>query len=353
MPPFRTVVVGYGFAGRSFHCHLVKRARDLALHGVVARDPAKRQQAEAEQGCRSYAEMDAALDDPVVDLVVLATPHDTHAPLAIRALRAGKHVVTDKVMCLDLAEADAMIAAARDAKRLLTVFHNRRWDGDYLTLKRTIDDGLLGDVRWIEMSWNRPGVPSRERWRGRPEAGGGKLYDLGAHLLDQLLLLFPARVTGVYCRMHRDFPGADVESHAIATLSFADGRTAIADVNAMTCVPKPRIHAVGDVATFVKHGTDPQEPAMLAGDIDAAREPEALYARVVSKEGEQTIATLPGRWRSFYENVADTLAGHAEPAVKLEEMRRLMAVLDAARESASTGQVITPADTGPAPARRI
>src|SRR5581483_9961455 len=116
----RVVVVGYGSAGRNFHCHLIRKSPGLELYGVAARDAETRAKAAAEQRCKTYDGIDAALADAEVDLIVLATPHDTHAPLAIAALNAGKHVVTDKVMCLSLAECDAMIAAAQKAKKLLT-----------------------------------------------------------------------------------------------------------------------------------------------------------------------------------------------------------------------------------------
>lgn len=310
------------------------------MYGVAARDAELRAKAAAEQRCKTYEDMNSALADPAVDLIVLATPHDTHAPLAIAALGAGKHVVTDKVMCLSLAECDAMIAAATKAQKLLTVFHNRRWDGVFLTLRQAIADGRLGDVRWIEMAWQKPGA--WRKWRASRERGGGRLRDLGAHLLDQLLLLFPSPVSGVFCRMHTDLSESDVESHAMATLTFDGGFTGICDVGPLALAPKPRIYAVGPDATLVKYGVDPQEAAMFAGDIDAAKEDEKNFARLHTADGEEIIPTLPGRWRTFYDNVAATLTGEAEPLVKLAEMRRLIAVIDACFESARTNSVVRP-----------
>ncbi|HOF89417.1 MAG TPA: Gfo/Idh/MocA family oxidoreductase, partial [Armatimonadota bacterium] len=185
----RAVVIGYGFAGRSFHSYLIGITPGLRLHGVASRDAATRARIVAERSCRAYASFDAVLDDPEVDLVVLATPNSTHCALAIQALHAGKHVVTDKVMCLTLDECDRMIAAAAESGKLLSVFQNRRWDGDFLTLKSLIADGRLGEPRWIEMAWQ--GFGAWGGWRGQAAMGGGKLYDLGAHLIDQLVLLFP------------------------------------------------------------------------------------------------------------------------------------------------------------------
>jgi scyllo-inositol 2-dehydrogenase (NADP+) len=336
--PVRTAVIGYGFAGRSFHSYLIKRAPGLKLEGVASRSEATREKIVAEQGCRAYASPEEAFADPDVDLVVLATPSSTHAPLAIAALDAGKHVVTDKVMCLTLAECDAMLAAAERNGRLLTVFQNRRLDGDYLTVKQTIAGADLGEVHWIEMAWQ--GFGPWGGWRGKAEMGGGRFNDLGAHLVDQLLQLFPEPVESVYCRMHHDYPDTDIESEALLVVTFAGGKTGVCDLSGMTTISKPRFLVKGNRATLVKYGLDPQERAMIAGDIDAAVEDPANYATLKGPKEERRIPTTPGRWRSYYENIAAVLTEGAEPLVKPAEMRRVMAVLDAGWRSARTGQAV-------------
>jgi scyllo-inositol 2-dehydrogenase (NADP+) len=338
MNPVRTVVVGYGFAGRCFHSYLVGLTPGLALHGVASRSPATRERIVAERRCRAYDHVEAVLADPEVDLVVLATPNSTHAELAVRALAAGKHVVTDKVMCLSLRECDRMLAAARRSGRLLSVFQNRRWDGDYLTLRRLMADGRLGDVRSLEVAWQ--GFGAWGGWRGQAAMGGGKLYDLGAHLIDQVLLLFPEAVTSVYARLHHDLPVTDTESQALAVIGFASGRTAVVDTSSLAAIAKPRFYACGTGGTFIKYGVDPQDKAMIAGDIDSAREDEALCGRLHDGKTETRIPTLPGRWRCYYENIAAVLAGTAAPAVRLGEVRRAIAVLDAAFRSARSGQAV-------------
>lgn len=334
----RAVVIGYGFAGRSFHSYLIGLTPGLSLHGIASRDPATRAKIIAERGCRAYDDFESVLADPDVDLVVLATPSSTHADLAVRALAAGKHVVTDKIMCLSLEECDRMIAAAREAGRLLTVFQNRRWDGDFLTVSRLIAEGELGDVRWIEMAWQ--GFGPWGGWRGQAAMGGGRFYDLGAHLVDQLLRLFPEPVESVYCRMHHDYPERDIESEALVIVTFAGGRTGVLDLSGLTAISKPRFLVRGTKGTFQKFGLDPQESAMKAGDIDSAVEPIESYGRLHNGKEERRVPTLPGRWRSFYENVADTLTGKADPAVTLEEARRALSVIDAAKASARRGEVV-------------
>ena len=143
----RVAVIGYGFAGRSFHSYLVSITPGLKLHGVASRSPETRKRIESERGCKAYTTFEEVLADPEVDLVVLATPNATHCNLAVKASEAGKHVVTDKVAALNLAEFDSMAAAAQKSGKLLSVFQNRRWDGDFLTLKQLIAEGKLGDLR--------------------------------------------------------------------------------------------------------------------------------------------------------------------------------------------------------------
>ena len=334
----RAVVIGYGFAGRCFHSYLIGLDSGLELRGIASRDPETRQKIEAERHCRAYESFEQAIADPEVDLIVLATPNATHCDLAVRAMAAGKHVVTDKVMCLNLAQCDRMIAAAQEHGVRLFVFQNRRWDGDFLTLRSLLDSGELGDLRWLEMAWQGFGVWGR--WRGEMAMGGGKLYDLGAHLIDQLVLLFPMAIESVYCRMHHDLKSTDTESQAMVTIGFEGGRTAICDTSSLAAIQKPRIHAFGTGGTFLKYGLDPQEKAMIAGDIDSAREPESAYGRLHDGKAERVIPTIPGRWRNFYENVAGVLTGTAEPVIRLEEVRRAIAVIDAAFRSGRTGEVV-------------
>jgi scyllo-inositol 2-dehydrogenase (NADP+) len=325
-------------AGRGFHCYLVKLTPGLVLRGVVARKPEVRERIQAEQGCRAYESVEAALADPDVDLIVLATPNSTHADLAVQALNARKHVVTDKVMCLTLADCDRMIAAARKNNVLLSVFQNRRFDGDFLTVKKLIADGELGEVRWIEMAWQ--GFGAWGGWRGQSAMGGGKFFDLGAHLVDQLCLLCPARIASVYCRMHHDLPQTDTESEALLVVAFENGVTGVCDFSSLAALSKPRFYVRGRKATFRKDGLDPQEAAMRAGNIDAAVEPPALYGVLHDGKAQRTIPTLAGRWRNYYESVAATLRESAPPCVQHQELRRAISILEAGVRSAQRNEVV-------------
>ena len=333
-------VIGYGFAGKSFHSYLVGLEPQLNLYGVSSRNPETRERIVQERGCKAFSSFDEVLADDAVDLVVLATPNQQHAPFAIAALRAGKHVVTDKPMCIDSVECAAVHEAAKESGKVFSVFQNRRWDGDFLTLQKLLVDGVMGELRWLEMAWVNGGQPGG--WRGENSPGGGRIYDLGAHLLDQALLVFPQAVTSVYCRLHRDFGTNEVESHAMITLGFANGATAIVDTGSMHHTPKPRIQAFGRLGSFVKYGRDPQEEAMKREEIDAAVESEDQYGTLVIGKDSEIVKTLSGRWRNYYELVAAQIAGDPLPhkPIQFAETRRVMAVIDAAFESAKTGQVM-------------
>ena len=339
----RVAVVGYGFAGRCFHTYLVDLAEGLELYALASSRPEARADAEQRFGIKTVETFEEILADEAVDLVVLATPNDLHAPQAIRAMEAGKHVVTDKPMCLSLREADAMIAASRERDRLLSVFQNRRWDGDFLTVKQVLDEGLLGAPFLIEMFWGQYGVP--RGWRGDAAHGGGKFFDLGAHLVDQALQLVDAPVERVYAAFHTP-PGwsRDIEAHAMASIRFANGVEARVENSSMSKSPKPRWYVLGTEGALVKEGIDPQEPAMIAGDIDAAREAPEHYARLFhsasGQAAETVVETVPGRWRSYYENIAEALADRSKLAVTAESARAALAVIEAARESAATGKAV-------------
>ncbi|MDA0710436.1 MAG: Gfo/Idh/MocA family oxidoreductase [bacterium] len=334
------VVIGYGFAGRRFHSYLVGLEPGLNLYGVSSRDPQTRELILAERKCLAFSSYEEVLADDQVDLVVLATPNAQHAPDAIAALGAGKHVVTDKPMCLTLAQCDAVHQAALQSGRVFSVFQNRRWDGDFMTLQNLLSEGQLGDLRWLEMAWVNASKPGG--WRGENSPGGGRIYDLGAHLLDQCLLVFTEAVTSVFCRLHRDFGSDQVESHAMITIGFEDGATAIVDTGSMHHTPKPRIQAFGRSGSYVKYGRDPQEEAMKQEKIDTARESPETFGTLVAGKTEKKVATLPGRWRNYYELIACQITNRpcVHQPVRFEETRRVMAVIDAAFESAQTGEVV-------------
>ncbi|HEX5417429.1 MAG TPA: Gfo/Idh/MocA family oxidoreductase [Chloroflexota bacterium] len=338
----RVGLVGYGFAGRGFHAYLMSRVPELRLVAVASRAAERRARAEQDYGVATFETIDELLERGGVELVVLATPHDTHAALAVQAMEAGKHVVVDKVMCLNLAEADAMIAASERNGVLLSVFHNRRWDWDFLTVKKVLAEGLLGEPYLFETSVMRNRAP--RGWRGERAAGGGLLYDWGAHLIDHALQLVPSAVTSVTCDIQYRGWGAEIGSYGRLLLRFANGVLYGIELGNLARYDRPRWLILGDRGSLVKHGLDPQELAMLRGDITAASEDPANRARVRTTIGgletELVIESERSDWTNYYRNIADALQGRADLAVHPAQVRRAIAVFDAAMLSAQSGETV-------------
>ncbi|MBM3213829.1 dehydrogenase [Candidatus Poribacteria bacterium] len=339
----RAAVIGYGFAGRCFHTYLVGLANGLELHSIATRDPERRAAAQRDYpDAKCVATMDEVLADSKVDLVVLATPHNTHRDLAVQAMDAGKHVVVDKVVAMDAAETIEMAEAAKRNRVLFSVFHNRRWDWDFLTVQRAIQDGYLGEPYLFESAIMRYGKPGG--WRGVKSQSGGILYDWGAHLMDQALQIVPSKVESVSCQIQHRGWDTDIGSYVQVNINFENGVIYRVEVGNLSLYARPRFQVFGDQGTFVKTGVDPQEPFMIRGDIDAAVEEPEHQARVWTMQGgerrEFTMETVRGSWRSYYQNIADVLNNGAELVVTPEQMVRLMQVYDAAMTAAEYGVTI-------------
>jgi scyllo-inositol 2-dehydrogenase (NADP+) len=333
----RVGIVGYGFAGRGFHAPLIGRVPGLRVTAVATRSPERWRQAEADLGVRAFESLETMLAAGDVDMVVLATPHDVHAVQALAALRAGKHVVIDKPMALTTAEADQLLEARDQAGVLLSVFHNRRWDWDYLTVRRALAEGRLGAPYLFETAVLRYKAP--RGWRGSAEAGGGIVYDWGAHLIDQALQLVPGPVASVSCDIQHRRWGSEAGSYVRLLLRFGSGVLYAIEIGNLAAIGKPRWYVLGEAGALIKYGLDPQEPAMLKGDITQAAELTEERARlVVMRDGEpveQVLESVRADWTDYYANVRDALTGRAPLAVRPEEARRVVAVLEAAVASAA------------------
>ena len=340
-------LVGYGLGGKVFHAPFINLTEDLNLHGVCSRTPEKRKSAAADyEGIATYANYDQLLADSNVDLVVLATPHDTHAPMAIQAMEAGKHLVTDKVMCLDETEADAMIEASKRNMVLLSVFQNRRWDGDFLTLKDILGSAVLGDLYTVESNITAFGGP-HSGWRAWKCHGGGRTRDWGAHLVDQALQLFGPTVEWVFSDYQYRYPEAksDVESTSHCLLKFRNGVRFFIELGSAWIFPKPRYHARGSLGGFRKYGVDPQEAAIKLGAVGVAvPEDPARYQMKIKGPGGETqeidVAPRNGSYRTYYDNIGAVLNRGDDLLVKPEECLEAIKVIDAIVKSAECGEVV-------------
>lgn len=337
-------VVGYGYAGKCFHCYLSRLADGLNLYAVSSRDPIRRAAAQKDYGVKTYASLDEMLDDNKVDLIIIATPHNTHAELSIKAMNAKKHLVTDKVMCLNTKEADDMIEASKKNNVLLSVFHNRRWDWDYLTVKKVIEEGLIGEPFLFESAIFGYGPP--RGWRGKKAESGGLLYDWGAHLIDQAVQLLGSKVKSVYCQIvdKSHWKNIDIGNYVKLLISCHDETLFQVEVSNLARADRPRWYILGSLGSFVKYGRDPQEAPMVQGNIDTATEllehRPRIRTEVKDLASEFIIDSVRGSWKSYYQNISDALNKGAELAVKPEDVRKDMVLIDAAMKSAESGEVV-------------
>ncbi|MFF9285997.1 Gfo/Idh/MocA family oxidoreductase [Streptomyces griseosporeus] len=353
--PLRVGLVGYGLAGSVFHAPLITTTEGLALDTVVTSNPERQQQARTEHpGVRVAATPDELFDRAAdLDLVVIASPNKTHVPLATTALKAGLPVVVDKPVAGTAAEARELAALAEERGLLLSVFQNRRWDNDFLTLRRLIADGELGDVWRFESRFERWRPQPKGGWResGDPAEIGGLLYDLGSHVVDQALVLFGPAVQ-VYAESDVRRAGAAADDDTFLAITHANGVRSHLYVSATTAQLGPRFRVLGSRAGYVKYGLDPQEAALREGhrpgadDAGWGVEEESLWGRIGSGEspvtgGGRAVPTLPGDYPAYYAAVAAALTGAGPNPVTALEAAAALDVLEAARRSARDGVAVT------------
>jgi scyllo-inositol 2-dehydrogenase (NADP+) len=351
--PLRVGLIGYGLAGSVFHAPLITAAGGLVLDTVVTSNPERQDQARAEFG---DVRVTATADDLLaradeLDLVVVASPNRTHVPLAAAALKAGLAVVVDKPVAGTAAEARDLAALAEERGLLLSVFQNRRWDNDFLTLRRLLADGELGDVWRFESRFERWRPQPKGGWResGDPAEIGGLLYDLGSHVVDQALVLF-GPVVSVYAETDVRRPGAEADDDTFIALTHANGVRSHLHVSATAAQLGPRFRVLGSKAGYVKYGLDPQEADLRdgrrpGGTADWGTEPEELWGRVGSGDfpppGGRPVRTLPGDYPAYYAAVAKALIDGGPNPVTAAEAAAALDVLEAARRSARDGVVVT------------
>ena len=306
----RVALAGYGLAGAVFHAPLIAATPGLKLDTVVTRDPERADQARR-RGARVVASIDDALaTDP--DLLVVATPNRHHVDGALAAIAAGVAAVVDKPLAPTAAEANRVVEAADAAEVPLTVFHNRRLDGDFLTVRRLLDAGDLGEILRFESRFERWRPEPKAGWREKadPAEGGGTLLDLGPHLVDQALqLLGPAVRTHAEVNARRS--QAEVDDDAFIVLEHQNGAISHLWMSTIAGAPGPRFRVLGSRAAYVKDGLDGQEAALRDGADPAApgwgREPPEAWGRLQAGDEHQPVETVPGAYPRFYALVRDAL----------------------------------------------
>ena len=328
--PLRVALIGYGFVGKVFHAPLIQATPGFALHTVVSRDAGK---VHADwPDVRVVDDAHAAFADPDVQLVVIASPNDSHAPLAIAALAQGKHVVVDKPFTLTVQEAQQVIDAATRADRRVSVFQNRRWDADFLTVQRLIDDGTLGRVAEFHSHFDRFRPVVQDRWREHDTPGGGLWYDLGPHLLDQAVQLFglPEAISADIARL-RDV--AQAPDYAHATLRYPAHRV---HLHAGTLVAGNglRFAVHGTRGSYLKHGLDVQEDQLRAGVVPGVPGwgVDTRAGEIVHERDGRLVTDVAhaetGDYRRYYAAFRDAVLHGTPPPVTPQQALDVMRLIE-------------------------
>jgi len=337
MNAVRWAVAGYGAGGRVFHAPLVRAAAGIDLVAVVSTNPSRASEAEA-NGLTAVADLDG-LASLGVEGVTVTTPAGTHVDLAHRALDAGLHVVVDKPFALDAASARSVVEHAERAGRVLSVYQNRRWDGDFLSLRALVDSGELGTVRRLttRVERFRPELPV---WLVRAPAseGGGTLVDLGPHLIDQATQLF-GPVAEVQARLSRFDPEAGAEDDVVLELEHVCGVLTMVVASLAAAAPAPRFQLNADLGGAIIDGFDVQEEQLVAGGTpdqlgeDWGREPAGRTLDLHGPAGMERRPLLPGRWTTFYPAIARAVRDGEPVPVDPRDAVHTAEIFDAARRS--------------------
>jgi scyllo-inositol 2-dehydrogenase (NADP+) len=337
----RVGLIGFGLAGRYFHAPLITAA-GLDLRAIVTtRSEEVRASYPNVEVVRSTSDLLMHHD---LDLIVIASPSQFHFQHALEALSAGKHVVIDKPVSTSSTEADALIELAEQKDRKLSVFQNRRWDGDFLTLRKLIDDHRLGKVAYFRARWDRFRPHIADRWRERAEPGSGMLFDLGSHLIDQVLYLF-GRPDWVQADVFGQREGSVTDDGFEILMGKGSLRISIG-VSSLAAAGDWRYCIHGTQGSFFKAGLDPQEDQARAGlsalDNNFGVEGDERFGKLVhGVDGRsEVVATERGRWMTYYELMTQAIETDGPVPVSAREARAVLEVLEVARRSSSEGKRI-------------
>jgi predicted dehydrogenase len=308
----RTGIIGFGTSGKVFHAPFIAANHEFSLAGIVtANSDRAAAAAESYPDARILSTPDE-LFDTELDLVVIGSPPETHTELAHQALDAGLAVVVDKPFSVTANAGTELLEKAERLGLPLTVYQNRRWDGDFLTLKKLIDSGSLGEVRRFEsrFEWWKPDVKKSWKAEATVGEGGGILYDLGTHLIDQAIQLFGS-VTDAYSEVVTQRPGGSADDDAFVSLLHENGVRSHLWMNALAAQVGPRFHVLGSESAYTKWGLDGQEPALIAGarpsDDDYGVEPESAWGVVGVDGSAHSVPAVRGQYDTFYSLLADAL----------------------------------------------
>lgn len=349
-PQIQTALFGIGTGGRYFHAPLLEAVQGFNLKYILTRSESNKHYA-----CEFFPQAEVVSDasviweDKNINLVVLATPNHTHFDLAKHALQAGKNVVIDKPFTVTAEEARQLLSLAKTQKKLLTVFHNRRWDGDFQYLNEKIKEGTLGEVKRFYAHFHRYRKKLRpDSWKEQQQAGSGLLYDLGSHLIDQSLQLF-GMPQKLWAHLDCQRPGAQTTDFFELHFYYSSGLIVTLSAGMLQRAPSYRFEAIGTQATLAIEGLDPQENLIRSGVFPkdekyfrASLMPQAGTLWHDTPEGfsEKQLRIPPGDYKQFYFQLYQAMQGDSELPVSSLEAARVIQLIERAEESHRLKQVL-------------
>jgi scyllo-inositol 2-dehydrogenase (NADP+) len=343
-PVLQVGIVGFGLSGQVFHAPFIEASPDFNLHTIVSRNDLAVAKYPSANVISSF---DDLLTLSEIDLVIICSPNSLHFSQARAALQAGKHVIVEKPFTVSSDEAKTLISIAHDTGKKIFPFHNRRWDSDFLTLKHIISEGRLGKVLEFESRFDRftPEI-SRAAWRYHQQAGGGTLFDLGIHLIDQAVSLFGSP-DGVFARLFNQREGSITDDSFDLKLIYPSLNVTL-KASVFTKEPGPRFQVHGTKGSFVKYGSDSQEAQLRLGKIPGSKgygkEPVnqrgILNTVLQGKEFRGRVASKPGNYMEFFNNVYSVLIHGASAIVNPEDALLNIRIIEAARTSEKEQRIV-------------
>ena len=335
--PIKTAVIGYGFSAKTFHIPFVTYLNEFEL---VAISTSKQEVKDDWPEISHFEQADDLLTQSDAELVIITAPNDVHFKLAKLALENGKHVIIEKPFVTKSDEGEELIALAKKKRLLLSVYHNRRWDGDFLTVQKMLNEQRLGELKYFESHFDRFRPEVRQRWKEQAADGGGLLFDLGSHLLDQAITLFglPEAISAD-CKIMRQ--GSNNVDYFHLILHYPD-HLAVLHSDMLSAGPNKRLTINGTAGSYIKYGIDPQEERLIAGAIpstnDWSEEEPSQYGHFYDANHCQPIKTERGCYQEYFCQVASAIHTGSDCPVTAEEALLNIKLINLAMESSDLGK---------------
>lgn len=339
--PIKVGIIGYGYSAKTFHLPLISSNSDYQLTAINS--------SQSQLITDKYPQVaifttpESLIANADIDLVIITAPNHVHFSLAKLALENHLHVVVEKPMVTTSIEAQTLSSLAKQQERLLSVFHNRRWDGDFLTVKQCLADSSLGELRYFESHFDRFRPDVRDRWREKPGPATGIWFDLGAHLVDQVLCLFglPVSLTAK-CLITR--PTASTTDYFHVQLHYADFEVVLHG-SSYSLGPNLRFNLQGSQGSYIKYGLDPQEDQLKSAltplNDNYGVELSTDHGTYYQLDSSEKIPTQTGCYQTYYQQVAAAIQYDQANPVTADEVIAVMKILELAEKSSEQGQTLT------------